>query len=75
MIKQYLEIGQDVTYVDHNKKTHKATITTVYSENSARVEFKNGVAIAELGDNKSEPNTFHFEPASPKAEQPTEAKK
>jgi len=67
MTKQYLAVGQEVTFVGPDKHTVKGKITTVYSENSARIEWENGAAVANLSDEK-DPGTFHFEQASPKAE-------
>jgi hypothetical protein len=68
MNHQYLEVGQDVTYVGPDKQTQKAKITAVYGEHEARVEWTNGSAIAVYSD-KSEPNSFHFGEASTKGEQ------
>jgi hypothetical protein len=70
----HLAIGQEVTFVGHDKKTHNGKITQVYGPESAHIELENGSGIADFSD-KKEPGTFHFEQASPKAEQPTEAKK
>jgi len=67
MTQQYLEVGQDVTFVGPDKQSTKAKITVVYSEHEARLEWANGVAIASYSD-KGEANTFHFGEASPKAE-------
>jgi hypothetical protein len=67
MNQQHLAIGQEVTFVGHDKKTHKGKITTVYGTDSAQIEFDGGVAIAKLSEEK-EANTFHFEQASPKEE-------
>jgi len=66
MTQQYLAIGQEVTFVGTDK-SHKAKIVEIYNADSARVEWDGGGAIANLSD-KKEPNTFHFEQASPKAE-------
>jgi hypothetical protein len=70
----YLTPGQDVIYVGADKKQHKAKITEVFTQDCARVESDDGKhsAIAQFSDS-GEINTFHFEPASPKAEKPTEA--
>jgi hypothetical protein len=70
----HLAIGQEVTFVGHDKKTHNGKITTLYGADSARIEWDEGAAVADFCD-KKEPGTFHFEQASPKAEQPIEAKK
>jgi hypothetical protein len=66
-MKQYLAIGQEVTFVDHEKKNHKGKIITIYGPDSAQIEFTGGIAIAECSE-KPEPGTFHFEQASPKEE-------
>jgi hypothetical protein len=65
--KQHLAVGQDVTYVGPDKQNHKGKITTIYSENAARIEWQNGSAVATFSD-KGEEGTFHFEQASHKAE-------
>jgi hypothetical protein len=72
----YLAPGQDVIYVDGDGKNQKAKITKVVNEDSADLEYAAGKhsAVAPYSD-KGEKNTFHFEQASPKAEQPNEAKK
>jgi hypothetical protein len=66
-MNQYLAVGQEVTYVGHDGKSHKAKITACYNDNSARIEWDGGGAVAECSD-KKEPGTFHFEQASPKAD-------
>ena len=67
-MKQYLAVGQDVTFVGPDKKTHKAKISQVYNENEALVVWENGSALATHSDDRKGENTFHFEHASPKAE-------
>jgi hypothetical protein len=67
MNHQYLAIGQEVSFVGHDKKIHTGKIIQVYGPDSAQIEFDGGMAIAECSD-KKEPGTFHFEQASPKAE-------
>jgi len=67
MADQYLAIGQDVIYIGPDKHPHKAKIAIVYSDDSARIEWKNGSAIANRSDSGGE-NTFHFAQASPEAE-------
>jgi len=64
MNQQYLALGQDVIFVGPDKHKHKAKISVIYSDSSARVEWANGSAIAEHSDKGGE-NTFHFEQASP----------
>ena len=66
-MRQYLAVGQDVIFIGPDNKETKAKIAIVYNENSARVEWPNGVALADYSD-KKESGTFHFEQASPKAE-------
>jgi hypothetical protein len=61
---QYLALGQDVIFVGPDKQEHKAKITVIYSDDSARVEWSNGSAVADYSDKGAE-NTFHFEQASP----------
>jgi hypothetical protein len=64
----YLAVGQKVTYVGPDGKSHEATIRQVFNADEASVNFDGGGGIASYSD-KSEPNTFHFEhQASPKAE-------
>jgi hypothetical protein len=67
MNHQYLAEGQEVMFVGIDKKTVKGKIIKVYGPDSAQIEWSNGSAIADFSD-KKEPNTFHFEQASPKAE-------
>jgi hypothetical protein len=68
MNHQYLAIGQEVIFIGHDKKTHKGKIIQVYSPDSAQIELKDGVAIADFSD-EDIPGTFHFEhEASPKGE-------
>jgi len=67
MNHQYLEVGQEVTFIGPDKQHNKAKITTVYSNDEVRVEWANGVAIASYSD-KGDANTFHFGEASTKAE-------
>jgi hypothetical protein len=64
----YLTVGQEVIYVSPEGKTHKATITQVFNADEASVSFESGGAICAFSD-KKDANTFHFEHASPKAEQ------
>jgi len=66
-MRQYLAVGQDVIFVGPDNKENKAKIAIVYNDNSARVEWANGTALADYSEKKSE-GTFHFEQASPKAE-------
>jgi hypothetical protein len=70
----YLGVGQGVIFVGPDKKPVNAKITLVYGPDSARLEWANGVAVADYSD-EQHPNTFHFEQASHKAEhKKTEAK-
>ena len=66
-MKQYLQFGQKVTFVTGDGKSHQGTITHIYSEDTANVEWDKGSGIGSYSE-KDEPNTFHFEQASPKAE-------
>ena len=66
-MKQHLAIGQEVTFVGHDKKTHKGKITQVFNAEEAAIAWDGGGAVAKLSED-NEPNTFHFEQASPKAE-------
>jgi len=66
MIKQYLQVGQDVTYIGPDKHEVKAKILTVYSDSFARIEWANGSAVAEHSESGKE-NTFRFEQASSEA--------
>lgn len=63
----HLAIGQEVTFVAADKKSHHGIITKVYGPDSAHIEWEEGSGIGEFSD-KKEPGTFHFEQASPKAE-------
>jgi hypothetical protein len=64
----HLAAGQEVTYVGHDGKNHKAKINTCYNDNSARIDWDGGGAVAEYSQEK-EPGTFHFEQASPEVEE------
>jgi hypothetical protein len=64
----YLSIGQEVTFVGPGKELIQAKIINVYGPDSAQLEWEEGVAIADFSE-ESEPGTFHFEQASPKAEE------
>jgi hypothetical protein len=63
----HLAIGQEVVFVSHDKKNHKGQIVKVYNDQEAEIGWEGGGAIAKVSEEK-EPNTFHFEQASPKAE-------
>jgi hypothetical protein len=67
MNNPHLAIGQEVIFVGSDKKNRKGTITRLYSESEAHIEWDGGSAVAAFSD-KNEPGTFHFEQASPKAE-------
>lgn len=66
-MKQHLAIGQEVTFVGSDKKTHKGTITQVFNDEEAAIVWDGGGAVAKVSEDK-DPGTFHFEQASPKAE-------
>jgi hypothetical protein len=63
----YLAVGQEVTYIGGDGKSHKAKITQIYNEDEVAVSFEGGSAVCAYSDQKDS-NTFHFEQASPKAE-------
>ena len=63
----YIAVGQEVVFVDGNNKSNNGIITEVFNQNTARVEWENGIGIGDYSD-KGDPGTFHFEQASPKAE-------
>jgi len=65
----YLAIGQDVNYVDADKKIQKGKITEIVNADVARIEWDKHSAVAPHSD-KKEPGTFHFptvEAAAPAA--------
>jgi hypothetical protein len=67
MNHQYLAPGQQVIVVGSDKKTHKGKIIDVINRDVARIEYEGGIGVLSCSDEK-EPNTFHFEQASPKEE-------
>jgi hypothetical protein len=71
---QFLDIGQEVLVVGHDKKTHRAKIIEVLSSRAARVESLDGKnsAVSEYSET-GEINTFSF-PTPGKASSRAETK-